>query len=64
MTSAEARRLIGKRITWKECQGRGWYSNRLGTIDGVIRKNVLIDGDWKWLPDLIGARAVEEREEV
>ena len=64
MTSAEARRLIGKRITWREYLGHGFVKNSTGIVEDVIRKNVLINGDWKWLPDLVGAKKLDAQGEA
>lgn len=54
MKSKEARTLIGKRVTWWSswCDHRGTYNLTGGTLEAVKGRNVCIDGDWRWLPDL------------
>lgn len=53
MKAAEARKMIGKVVTWKE----GSYPAMEAKILDVRGKNVLVDmfgfTDWKWLPDMI-----------
>lgn len=50
-TSKEMKSLIGKDITFIlerdiDKSGRGYYSTRRGIVQDVIRRNILIDGDW------------------
>ena len=55
MKVSEAKKLIGKRIMWRECFGYRGDIIRSGVLEEVQGRNVVIDGDWKWLPDLTGA---------
>lgn len=60
MKVSEAKKLIGKRVMWKEHYdaARGTYFERTGIIDDVHGRNILIDGDWKWLPELHGLKEI------
>lgn len=53
-TATQARAAIGTVVYWDDT-----YlirpSVRHGTVNQVQGKNVMIDGDWKWLPDLKAA---------
>ncbi len=57
MNAAQARKLIGKTVTWFDtwCPKRG-FANREGVLLDVKGKNALVDqmgsNDWKWLPDM------------
>jgi len=50
MTTGEVRALIDKTVEWDS--GSGICPTRRGVVEQVMRKNVRIDGDWYWLPDL------------
>lgn len=57
MKAAEARKLIGKPVTWLDtwCPKNGFIL-REGVLLEVQGKNVRVDQmgttDWKWLPDM------------
>jgi len=60
--AADLRALIGKRIRWLESvdidrSGRGYLSFRYGTVEAVEGRNALIEGDYRWIPDI---RHIEE----
>jgi hypothetical protein len=46
---------IGKRIQWLAYydSNRGSGVPRSGILDAVKGRNVMVDGDWKWLPTMI-----------
>lgn len=48
------KKLIGKTIAWDDHVDvrRGTYVTRVGTLDDVRGRNVVIDGSYKWMPDL------------
>ncbi|MEB3169132.1 MAG: hypothetical protein VKK97_10430 [Synechococcaceae cyanobacterium] len=53
MKAAEIRKLIGKSVKYRNL--KGWCPERWheGIVEEVAYKNVCIQGDWLWLPDLI-----------
>jgi hypothetical protein len=55
-TMKQRRALIGKRIEWNT---GGFVMKRSGTVTAVEGKNMLIDGDWKWAPDMLNVRVSE-----
>jgi hypothetical protein len=50
-TAKELRKLIGSMVYWED-RGSRYDVQRCGIVEDVSGKNVLIDGDWKWRPDL------------
>ena len=48
--AAQARKFIGQVVRWWPCWGSALPAN--GTLRAVAGRNVLIDHDWKWLPDI------------
>lgn len=57
-TAAAARKLIGKRVRYLrrgdiDRSGRGYYSPQEGVINGVEGRNILLNTDWKWRPDIV-----------
>lgn len=55
MKAAEARALIGKGVV--ECDvDSGIWPIRCGEVEEVKGKNILINGEWRWLPDLKNLR--------
>ena len=54
--------LLGKKIRWERTldTNRGTYTEHTGTVTDVQGKNLLIDGDWKWLPHLENVTIVTE----
>lgn len=69
MTAAEARRLIGKQVSWVEHVGglgtRAYEVKRSGVFREVRGKNVCVDfdgsNDWLWLPDIRGMVTVGDK---
>ena len=53
MKVAEARKLIGKPVSFRNL--KAWDSERWrkGIVEEVRNRNIQIQGDWLWLPDLI-----------
>lgn len=54
---ADARKLIGKRVKYLlraniDRSGRGYFFPRYGTVEGVQRRNLIIDGDYKAFSDI------------
>jgi hypothetical protein len=50
--AAEARRLIGKTVSWGD-PSSPWRVKRREVFAEVIGRNVrTVDGDWLWLPSL------------
>ena len=63
MTPKQAKALIGRRVIWDvviDPHRLNGIRERTGTIEDVRGKNVMIDGDWKWLPDLSNLREVTQ----
>jgi len=56
MKTPEARKLIGKTIEWRT--PTSFYVRR-GVIEEVKNKNILISGDWHWLPDMKEIKVIE-----
>lgn len=53
MKVAELRKWIGKRIEWDEKpDSAGWYRTRNGILDDVKGRNVMVNDNWQWLPDM------------
>jgi hypothetical protein len=67
MSAAEARKMIGKPVTWLDtwCPKNGFIV-REGVILEVKGKNVRVDQmgmtDWKWLPDMRQLKLKEQTE--
>ena len=66
MRTAEARRLVGKDISWNDRRDVLTLVHpplRRGTLREVQGKNAHIDVlgslDWKWLPDMLNVREVK-----
>lgn len=61
MTAKELRANIGKVIEWEHsyCRHRGVCLVARGVIEDVHGKNVLVNGDWKWVPYMINAKIIE-----
>lgn len=59
--SSQAKEEIGNRVWWDDIDSR-WNFTRSGFIEDVKGKNILIDGDWKWLPKLRNLRTTIERD--
>ena len=65
MKAGEARKLIGKTVTWLDtwCPKRG-FIEREGILLEVQGKNARVDqqgsNDWKWLPDMRNLKQKEE----
>jgi hypothetical protein len=51
--TGEARKLIGKPVRYRNL--KGWCPERWeeGIVELVAYKNICIQGNWLWLPDLI-----------
>lgn len=62
MKVGEARKLIGKRVVWEIAHDhhRGTYLLRGGVLQGIEGKNAIVDGDYKWLPDMRNLRLAED----
>lgn len=59
MKAAEARKLIGKQVEWDDILDAFRMTGtvvRSGYCTDVRGKNIMIDGDWKWLPKLLNLR--------
>ena len=54
MKAKEAKQLIGRRVEWEYAKDvrRGTFFVRHGILEAVQGRNVLISGDWHWLPEL------------
>lgn len=55
ITAAELRKYVGKTLEWEYAHDkhRGTCLVRKGTLEEVKARNLLIDGEWRWWPDLI-----------
>lgn len=58
-TAKDAHKAVGKQVAWVDGTGLVWRECS-GTLESVRGKNVLIDGDWKWRPDIIGLHVKPE----
>lgn len=60
MKVAELRKLIGKRVEWEYAHdhNRGTYLVRDGILTEVKGRNVWVDDEPYWIPDLKNFRAV------
>ena len=63
MKTSELKKLIGKRIRWKANYdpNRGSYSPRSGILEEVQGRNLKVDNDWRWLPDMMDIEEVKEK---
>ena len=54
MKAAEARKFIDTFVKYHTnyCPKHGW-GVYYGTVEVIQGKNVLINNDWKWLPDIL-----------
>ena len=54
MNSSEARQLVGEKIMWDKVDPRhqSLFGPHYGIVEEVSGKNILISGDWVWLPDI------------
>lgn len=52
MTTPEVRKLIGKEVEWDTDSMLARDGVRRGTVEDVKARNVMIDGNWQWLPQL------------
>lgn len=50
-TIKQAKENIGRQAWWDDISNR-YHFIRTGYLEGVQGKNLLIDGDYKWLPSL------------
>lgn len=58
-TLKAVRAYINKTVYWDDDSGR--YSiTRMGILEDVKGRNLLINGDWKWRPDLTNLRTTYE----
>ena len=64
LKAADVRKMIGKPVEWDNGYDfyRGvYFDHRKGIVEEVKGKNVLISGDWRWLPDLHNFKLVEDK---
>lgn len=54
LSSKEAKKLVGKKVKWIEHYdfNRSNGIQKQGIILEVLGRNVKIENDWKWLPDM------------
>ena len=52
MKAKEARALIGKHVEWDVDSRFTAFPTRNGLVEDVKGRNVLIGGDWFWLPKI------------
>lgn len=57
-TVKQARSLVGKRVKWvSRCNidysGRGYFFPQTGTVEEASGKNVMISGNWYWIPAIV-----------
>jgi len=62
LTAKERRALIGKRVEWEECHDyhRGTCFVRSGVVEASEGRNLMIDGDWKWYPEMTNLKLKED----
>lgn len=61
MKASELRKLIGQRVAWDDI-GTRWHFVRVGVLEGVSGRNVIVNGDWKWAPGLKNLRLATEKD--
>ena len=49
-TAAQAKKYIGQKLQWRPRTSFIW---RESVLHEVVRKNVRLGGDWRWLPDIL-----------
>ena len=59
MKTPDARKFIGKFVEWDI--KNSYFPTRRGIVEEVTHKNILVGGDWYWLPDIKELRIVEEK---
>lgn len=53
----DLRANIGKRVYWDTPDSARYFGEERSGVLGEVRgRNLLIDGDWKWEPDLLALR--------
>ena len=57
-TVADAKKCIGERIYWDDVSSRHVFL-RSGILERAIGYNLVIDGDYKYRPDMPGLRNFE-----
>lgn len=64
MKPAQAKQLIGKRVEWEFApnRARGTCLVRSGILQDVQGRNVMVSGEWQWLPDLTNFKEVDNTE--
>ena len=55
MNAPEARKLIGKQVI-RDRPNSAMFPHGQGIVEEVRAKNILINGNWEWLPDLVNLR--------
>jgi len=62
LTAKERRALIGKKVEWEYGHDhyRGTYNVRSGIVEASEGRNLLVDGDWMWYPDMKNLKEVDE----
>ena len=62
---ATVRSWLGKKVEWEYAHDwhRGTYLVQRGIVEDVKGLNVLISGDWRWLPSLTKIKLVGESED-
>ncbi len=63
MKTSDLKPMLGKFITYKMPSGDGIGYIRYGWVDEVQGRNVDINGDWIWGPDIIKASIVDPQPE-
>lgn len=51
------RSLIGKKIGWNR---PGWITPSFGVVEECSGKNILVDDNWEWVPDMLNVTLMEE----
>lgn len=61
LKAAEAKALIGKRVKWSVVvdRYRGYERRYEGIVNEVSGRNIRIDDEWRWLPDIPSLTVVE-----
>lgn len=61
----DIRACIGKRVYWDERDSARYYGRELsGILEDAAGKNIMINGDWKWKPNLLNLRDTSKHEEL
>lgn len=57
MKASEAKRFIGKLVSYRKA---GWPGKRAGVVKATVGRNIIMDDDSLWAPDISDMQLIEE----